>query len=397
MKLKSIIYSLAGLALCSAMASCEGEKDLVIIEGNLPIKASALYMVGDATPNGWSIDAPTPFEATGEDPLVFTWEGTLRTGEMKLCLITGSWDAPFIRPLANGTEISSTDITDAEFQMHAGDPDEKWVVKEAGDYQLTFDLRNWKMSTHWLGAGSKEPVTKDPIAADAVYIVGDATPNGWNIDAPTLLDKKSDYIFEYDGILLAGEMKACIATGDWGAPFIRPSSANVEINRDGVAASDFIFEANPDDKWLVTVPGTYHLVFDLQNYTITAEFKGEYVVEKNPIESDTLYMIGDATPGGWSMDDATPFTQSASDKYVFTWTGTLVPGNMKACLEPDGTFSCPFLRPSTAGCEINASGVAAADFVYTTNPDDQWTVTKTGTYTITFNLRDWTISVVCNE
>ncbi|EJW99747.1 hypothetical protein EVA_12145, partial [gut metagenome] len=36
------------------MTGCEGEKTLVIIEGNLPIKTSTLYMVGDATPNGWS-------------------------------------------------------------------------------------------------------------------------------------------------------------------------------------------------------------------------------------------------------------------------------------------------------------------------------------------------------
>ena len=93
MKIKTIIPLLSALALTTGLTGCEGEKDLIIIEGNLPIKTSALYMVGDATPNGWSIDAPTPFDASDEDPLIFTWEGSLNAGEMKLCLTTGSWDS----------------------------------------------------------------------------------------------------------------------------------------------------------------------------------------------------------------------------------------------------------------------------------------------------------------
>ena len=36
-------------------------------------------------------------------------------------------------------------------------------------------------------------------------------------------------------------------------------------------------------------------------------------------------------------------------------------------------------------------GVAAPDFVYTTGPDDQWRITKAGRYSITFNLKEWTI------
>lgn len=78
---------------------CDGEKDLKIIDGNLPIKTSTLFMVGDATPNGWSIDDPTPFTQNADDPMLFTWEGTLNMGEMKLCLVAGSYDNPFIRPV----------------------------------------------------------------------------------------------------------------------------------------------------------------------------------------------------------------------------------------------------------------------------------------------------------
>ena len=47
--LSLFIFSL----LMTLFTGCDGEKDLKIIDGNLPIKTSTLFMVGDATPNGW--------------------------------------------------------------------------------------------------------------------------------------------------------------------------------------------------------------------------------------------------------------------------------------------------------------------------------------------------------
>ena len=89
----------------------------------------------------------------------------------------------------------------------------------------------------------------------------------------------------------------------------------------------------------------------------------------------------------------TPLIRDTSNKYLFTWEGNLNTGDMKACLEPDGTFSCPFLRPSSGYVEISSAGVSASDFVYTTNPDDKWHVTEAGSYSITFDLENYTIHV----
>lgn len=391
MKFNNIFSSLAGIALTMTLTGCEGEKDLVIIDGNLPIKTTNLYVVGDATPNGWNIDNPTPLTATAEDPLVFTWEGNLYTGELKFCLVTGSWDAAFIRPMENGTEINRDAIVAAPFQMHAGDPDEKWRVTEAGIYRLTVDCRNWTISTSFVR--TQDAPVVEPIEAENLYLVGDATANGWDIGSPVETEKKSAYIYEYTGPLTAGEFKACIATGSFDVPFIRPATNGVTLSKDGFAENEFIFVANPDNKWVVTDPGIYHLTFDLEHCNVTGEFVQEIVNEKTPIETETLFMIGDATPGGWSMDDASAFTRSADNNYIFTWEGELVPGAMKACTVQDGTFSCPFIRPAEADVAISSVGVASPDFVYTTNPDDKWSVTEAGRYRITFDLENWTISV----
>ncbi len=389
MKITNIFSAAAALILASAITGCESEKEFKIIEGNLPIKTSSLYMVGNATPNGWSIDSPTPFTATEEDPLVFVWEGDLYAGEMKLCLAPGSWDVPFIRPLTAGAEIGREDISDAPFKMHAGNPDDKWNVTAAGTYSLSFDLRNWTMSTRFL----KEPdgPVVEPIVADVLYIVGDATPNGWSIDAPTETEKVSDFIFRYEGPLVSGEMKACISAGSWDVEFIRPLSDQCAIGKDGAESNDFVYSASPDNKWKITDSGNYRLTFDLENWTIETEYLGEIIAVKDPIETSTLFMIGDATPNGWSMDDATELTVSPDNKYVFIWEGQLVSGTMKVSTERDGTFSCPFIRPSSPDCEISSSGVAATDFVYTKDPDDQWRVTEAGKYRLTFDLENWTI------
>ncbi len=384
MKLRNIISALSGLLLTAGFTACEGEKDLIIIDGELPIKTSTLYMVGDATPSGWSIDTPTPLEASEEDPLVFTWEGPLNEGEMKLCLVTGSWDAPFIRPLVSGEKIGREGLAEATFQMHAGDPDEKWRVYDAGIYALKFDLRNWTVSADYLR--EQDAPVKEPIEAEALYIVGDATPNGWNIDDPVLLEKKSDFIFVYEGALDAGEFKACTTSGSWDEPFIRPSSANCVVDRSGVAASDFVFTNSPDNKWKVTEPGIYRLTFDLENWTIAAEYTGEYT------PASKLYMIGEATDGGWNWDDATVIEAQESNDNLFIWEGELGRGTFKAARVKD--FSAPFYRPATPNCEVSADGVASHEMVFTESPDDQWNVTVAGKYRLTFDTEAMTFDAL---
>ena len=70
--MKKILFSaIAGIVMAVGLTSCEGEKDLKIIEGDLPIKTSTLYMVGDATPTGWDIGNPTALKASDADPLTF--------------------------------------------------------------------------------------------------------------------------------------------------------------------------------------------------------------------------------------------------------------------------------------------------------------------------------------
>lgn len=372
------------LLLAIGATSCEGEKDLIIIDGNLPIKTSALYLVGDATPNGWSIDDPTPMISSDEDPLVFEWEGVLNTGEMKLCLAKGSWDNPFIRPMVDGDRITRNGVEETQFDMYAGDPDKKWKVADAGVYRLRFDLRNWMMSAVFVREADAPEI--EPIETENLYIVGSATPNEWNIDNPTLLEKKSDYVFVYEGALTEGEMKACTEPGSWDVAFVRPSSNGCKIGKNGVEAANFVYTKSPDNKWVVENSGIYRVTFDLSKWTIVAEYLEEFT------PAPRLFMIGEATDGGWSWDDATVIESTPENEDIFVWEGTLSRGSLKA--SPVRDFEAPFYRPSYADCEISESGVASRDMVFTASPDNQWKVVVAGKYRLTFNIADMTFDAV---
>ena len=130
---------------------------------------------------------------------------------------------------------------------------------------LTFDLEHWTIKAEYV-ADIPTP-DKQPLEAENVYIVGDATPNGWSIDEPTKLEKVSQYIFKYEGELVNGELKACLQTGDWGVSFIRPAFGGCKINKSGVESEEFVFTTNPDDKWQVEEAGQYRLTFDLEHWT----------------------------------------------------------------------------------------------------------------------------------
>lgn len=380
MKLKNI-FSLLSFLLLLTLGGCEGAKDLVIIEEDLPIKTSVLYMVGDATPKGWDINSPTPLVASDEDPLVFTWEGNMNVGEMKLCITTGSWNDPFIRPLTGGTEIGKEPINDAPFKMTAGDPDDKWNIVEAGVYRLEFDMRHRTMSTEYLREPDGPEIT--PIETENLYLIGDATPSWWNIDTPTPCERISDFIFVYEGGLNEGALQALLTPGDWAPAFILPIEADSKIGKSGKDKETFNYSINHNNMWQVEDAGRYRLTFDLEHWTISAEYLGAYAPEK-------LYIVGSATAGGWSLDNATELTPVDGIEGEYTWTGYLSKGTFKATTVKD--FGAPFYRPSSSDCQISENGITATDVVLTSEPDDQWNVVTAGNYKIDINTKKMTIS-----
>ncbi len=222
---------------------------------------SALWVVGDATPNGWNIDNPNPMFPDPSNSFVFKFNAVLNAGEFKIPTATGNWGCAFYRPYSNHPPLSDTSV---QLVPNGSSPantnDYKWSIPAAGPYKIKLDL-----SVPSISIQAFTPYTR-------LWMVGDATPNGWNINSPTPLtaDPANPYIFTYTGPLSAGEFKIPTATGNWGTDYFRPyanhpgmTDTTAQFVPHGFAPADVT-----DYKWSIPTAGNYKITFDQLRETI---------------------------------------------------------------------------------------------------------------------------------
>jgi SusE-like outer membrane protein len=115
--------------------SCKKE----IKAGNpITLTYDQVYMVGDATSVGWSINDAIPMKATSGNPDEFTWEGPLFAGEIKFPTAL-SWSSDTFMSATPGQSISD----DKALLALSGNPDYHWVLTgaEAGNYKITLNTK----------------------------------------------------------------------------------------------------------------------------------------------------------------------------------------------------------------------------------------------------------------
>lgn len=104
------------LLLCLCCAGCEDEKELITLGNDIPTKLQKLYMVGNASPDNWDIDYPTPLTRSEDDPYIWFYNGPLVEGEFKLCIKTGTWEQPMFHSMTFNEEIGREPVVDKPFQ-----------------------------------------------------------------------------------------------------------------------------------------------------------------------------------------------------------------------------------------------------------------------------------------
>lgn len=98
-----------------------------------------IYLVGDAAPNGWSIDSATPMTAVSGNPYKFTWTGTLNAGELKFtCDKKSDWNGDWFLASENGKEPTGT-TEQMIFSAGGANPDNKWKISSTGTYTIELD------------------------------------------------------------------------------------------------------------------------------------------------------------------------------------------------------------------------------------------------------------------
>lgn len=391
------IYFLMAIFTQVVLQSCNDDKDIIIIDDELPLKIDHLYMIGDATPAGWGIDNPTEMTKDETNKFIFTYQGKLNTGELKFPLSKGDWGATFIYAPEAGTEINSKGVASDNMEIRKGGDDNKWHVTEAGIYKLSINLHDRKISVVYEGS---EPIK--PIQTEWLTFIGDATPWGWNNnpEVMTKFKKTSDtpLQFVYEGHLNAGDFKIAFDKTDianW-INYIQAPEEGVTLNHEGVSKQGMTV-GGADNKWKVTEAGTYKLIFDLTKLTINVEsFTADPTIPtKDAWATETLYIIGGAA-NGWSIGDALAFKKTGDSKFVYA--GELKEGTFKLMSTNKGDFGTEdkdwFYAPANETL-IGQNGVASADVVSGNgkSADNQWKVAKAGNYVVIVDTKAHKISV----
>ena len=322
--------------------------------------STTLYLLGDAAPNGWSADNATGLILNNAIPGRFTYEGKLNAGEFKFITTKGSFSPSYNKgATANQLVLRASD----------SQPDDKFTITTPGRYVISVNLLDLTIS---IAEGSAPPY-------DKLWVVGDATPNGWNIDNPNQMrvDRSNPFVFTYNELLKAGEFKIPTAKGNWGTDFYMPLTNNPAITSTGVQLTP---GGSPDNKWKITTAGAYKIRLDLETMKIDIK----------PFTAPAqLYLVGDASPAGWDINNPTPLVKDAGNPNIFTYTGALKAGEFKMPVAKGdwgGDFYMPVIEnEGTESTEIK--------FVPGGSPDKKWKITaaQTGSYKITVDVLHETI------
>jgi hypothetical protein len=318
---------------------------------------ATLYMLGDATPNGWSADNATELTVDSNDPTIFRTQVQLIPGEYKFITTQGQFLPSYNKGAGDNALV---------FRTADDQPDDKFLVTEGGLYEVTVNLSDMTVVQEQLEG---PPYTE-------LWAVGSAMPNGWDLNnaSPLVQSKADPFIFTYTGMLAAeGEMKIATAK-DWGAPFYRPTVADAPITHTAVQLS----AGDPDHKWKIAEAGYYEVILNLREQTIAIA----------PVD---LYLVGDAGPNGWNIGTPVPMKKNGS---IYTYTGPLTAGELKISM-----FKGDWCGGEWFNAAAPDQAITNGAFITTQacdGPDNKWRVTDAaaGNYKITIDLAAGTMTVV---
>ena len=219
-------------------------------------------------------------------------------------------------------------------------------------------------------------------AADRLLIVGEAVWGGWSIDNSIVMLNSTENpdVFKATVNLNANGTFKFLTTTDWGNLEYRAGDNDVTLTVD-VASNLVSTEENSNDKqFKVSETANYDIVCDLVAKTIVVK-KAKY--QTNPLKHTALWLVGSATPGGWSIGDGVMLSPDADNPTVFKATVNLVEGEMKIAVNNQTGFGQTFyLRDTTDETKMVFGG-----------DDNKWNITKAGKYDVTVDVVNMTISI----
>lgn len=291
----------------------------------------ALYIVGGATDGGWSNPVPLPSQQFSRiNAVSYGIVVNLKAGDSYLFLpLNGDW----------GHKYGGTSATGGQLLADGAVPGSNTPSPATtGTYQIVV---NFQTGTY----------TVTPFTATIptnLYIVGDATDGGWSNPVPV----PSQQFTKIDGASFAAVVNMTAGksylflpvNGDWGHKFGGTSATGGTLLADG---------AVPGSNTPAPATSGYYLIvvnFQTNTYTVTPYL--------GPVPPPTnLYIVGDATAGGWNNPVPTPSQQFTRISLTdFQLTVALTAGKSYLLLPVNGDWGHKYGGTSATGGTILADG-----------------------------------------
>ena len=299
----------------------------VTIASYVPVPAN-LYIVGDATPGGWSNPVPIPSQQfTKVDDYSFSITIGLTAGKSYLFLpVNGSWDHKY----GGATDGVSTA---GELLKDGAVPGSNTPAPAvSGVYKVVVNFQTGKYT-----------VTQIPVPSN-LYIVGDATPGDWSNPVPV----PSQQFTPIDNVsyglvinLTAGKSYLFLpVNGSWDHKYGGTSATGGTLLADGAVPGSNTPAPAADGLYKIVVN------FATNTYSVT------------PYDGPSnLFIVGDATAGGWSNPVPVPsqqFTKTGNASFKITLP--LIGGKSYLFLPVNGSWDHKYGGTSATGGTLLADG-----------------------------------------
>ena len=112
------------------------------------------------------------------------------------------------------------------------------------------------------------------------------------------MSEVSEGVYRWSGQMNTGKFRFVVSTADFAPGYWKASDDTEDMH---IIFSETQLGGAEDRTFEITEAGGYIITADTKNLKVTVD-KG----------LENLYMIGDATPGGWALDARTPMTKTAA-------------------------------------------------------------------------------------
>ena len=217
--------------------------------------AERLLIVGDGVWGGWAIDNSIVMMKDETNPDLFTATVQLKANSDFKFLTATDWGNLEYRA-GDATVTLSEGVAAALVSSEENPNDNKFQVAETANYDISADLAAKTLTV------KKAAYQETEIKHTALWLIGSATPGGWNLGDGVKISPRADnpMVLEGSAQLNEGEMKIAVNTyTGYGQTFYQ---------RDVTDDTKMVFGGD-DNKWNITKAAKYIIVADTKNLTIS--------------------------------------------------------------------------------------------------------------------------------